>query len=77
MRLVFIKNIVLIGCFSLIFSSSMLTGVVATVASAPFDLVKTRMMVNQKSVLSTVKYKNSLHCLFKVLIIWNFYLWKG
>lgn len=51
--------------FLLHLSASMMTGVIATAVSAPFDIVKSRMMVQKEN--SPRLYTNSLQCLYKVV----------
>eukprot|EP00455_Lapot_gusevi_P042630 TRINITY_DN5078_c0_g1_i4.p1 TRINITY_DN5078_c0_g1~~TRINITY_DN5078_c0_g1_i4.p1 ORF type:complete len:167 (-),score=22.41 TRINITY_DN5078_c0_g1_i4:478-978(-) len=46
--------------------ASQVTGVAATVVSAPIDIVRTRMMAQQSSP-TAVHYRNSLHCLSSIV----------
>lgn len=47
-------------------SSSVVAGVVSTLITAPMDMIKTRLMLQQDSE-STRIYRNGFHCGYKVM----------
>ncbi|KAK9733605.1 hypothetical protein RND81_04G078000 [Saponaria officinalis] len=52
--------------FSLHLMSSTIAGVVSTLATAPMDMVKTRLMLQKDS--SNRTYRNSFHCAYQVML---------
>lgn len=53
--------------FHLHLISSTVAGAVSTLITAPMDMIKTRLMLQQQSI-SVGAYKNGLHCAYQVLI---------
>ncbi|KAH9604828.1 hypothetical protein KSS87_014236 [Heliosperma pusillum] len=52
--------------FPLHFMSSTIAGAVSTLATAPMDMVKTRLMLQKES--SSRTYKNGFHCAYQVML---------
>ncbi|KAJ0975642.1 hypothetical protein J5N97_017607 [Dioscorea zingiberensis] len=63
--------------FHLHLISSCIAGTVGTLVTAPMDMIKTRLMLQQESK-GTIRYRNAFHCAYQVTVTEGFHsLYKG